>query len=46
MLKNSKAQSLKEKDEYIKKEDFKKMVKAVSLIISAKNMKQFGNIIS
>jgi hypothetical protein len=44
VFKNSKAQPPKEKNEYIKKENFKKIIKAVSLIVGAKNMEQFGNI--
>jgi hypothetical protein len=44
VLEDSKAQSLKEKNEYIKKEDFEKIVEAVSLIVGAKNVEQFGNV--
>jgi hypothetical protein len=44
VLEDSKAQSLKEKNEYIKKEDFEKIVEAVLLIIGIKNVEQFGNV--
>jgi hypothetical protein len=45
MFKDSKVQPLKKKDEYIKKENLKKIVEAVSLLIDVKNVEQFNNVI-
>jgi hypothetical protein len=45
MLKDSKAQSPKKKDGYIKKENLKKIVNAVLLLVGAKNVEQFNNVI-